>query len=135
MVFQFVLHLVLEEDKLETTPVTVEGLVDLKRHDHSSVQCSAGCSVDSAGGRGYLVSQQVMLVAGRVSGHLQAEDTQQEAGVSVEAGEVLQDVRVEGRAIGTHLQVTPELVRTCTEAGQRSQVTGHRSQVRLTWQM
>lgn len=31
MVFQFVLHLVFEEDKLKTTPVTVEGLVDLKR--------------------------------------------------------------------------------------------------------
>lgn len=83
---------------------------------------------DSTGGRGYLVSQQVMLVAGRVSGHFQAEDTQQEAGVSVEAGEVLEDIRVEGRAIGTHLQVTPELMRTCAEAGQRSEV-------RLTWQM
>lgn len=41
---------------------------------------------------GYLVSQQVLLVAGGVSGHLQAENTQQEARVSVEAGKVLQDV-------------------------------------------
>lgn len=29
MVFQFVLHLVFEENKLQTTPVTVEGLVYL----------------------------------------------------------------------------------------------------------
>lgn len=45
---------------------------------------------------GYLVSQHMLLVAGRVPGHLQTENTQQEAGVPVEAGEVLQDVRVEG---------------------------------------
>lgn len=31
MVFQFMLHLVLEEDKLKTTPVTVKGLIDLKQ--------------------------------------------------------------------------------------------------------
>lgn len=30
MVFQLVLHFVLKEDKLQTTPVTVKGLVDLK---------------------------------------------------------------------------------------------------------
>lgn len=60
---------------------------------------------------GYLVPQQVLLVAGGVSGHLQAENTQQEARVSVEAGKVLEDVRIEGRAIRTHLQVTPELMR------------------------
>lgn len=60
---------------------------------------------------GYLVSQQVLLVAGGVSGHLQAENTQQEARVSVEAGKVLEDIRVEGRAIRTHLEVTPELMR------------------------
>ena len=47
--------------------------------------------------------QQVLLVVDGVSGHLQTENTQQESRISVEAGEVLQDVRVEGRAIGTHL--------------------------------
>lgn len=57
------------------------------------------------------MSKQVLLVAGGVSGHLQTEDTQQEARVSVEAGEVLEDIRVEGRAIRTHLQGTPELTR------------------------
>lgn len=57
------------------------------------------------------MSKQVLLVAGGVSGHLQTENTQQEARVSVEAGEVLEDIRVEGRAIRTHLQGTPELTR------------------------
>lgn len=55
--------------------------------------------------------KQVLLVAGRVSGHLQAEDAQQEARISVEAGEVLKDVRVEGRTKRTHLQVTGGLTR------------------------
>lgn len=36
MVFQFVLHLVLEEDELKAAPVTVKGLVDLKRTDETS---------------------------------------------------------------------------------------------------
>lgn len=78
MVFQFMLHLIFQKNKLKATPVTVEGLIDL-------------------------VSQQVLLVADWVSGHLQAENTQQEAGVSVEAGKVLENIRVEGRAIGAHL--------------------------------
>lgn len=50
------------------------------------------------------MAEQVLLVAGRVPGHFQTEDTQQEARVSVEAGEVLKDIRVEGRAIRAHLQ-------------------------------
>lgn len=65
--------------------------------------------------QGYLVSQQVLLVVDRISGHLQAEDTQQEAGVSVEARKVLDDVRVEGGAIRTHLKATAELTRSHAE--------------------
>lgn len=57
------------------------------------------------------MSKQVLLVAGGVPGHLQAEDTQQEARISVEAGKVLNDVRVERRTKRTHLQVTGELTR------------------------
>lgn len=49
----------------------------------------------------------MLLVAVWVGGHLQAEHTQQEARLHVEAGKVLQDVQVEGRTIGTHLQITP----------------------------
>lgn len=59
---------------------------------------------------GYLVSQHVLLIPGWVPGHLQTENTQQEARVPVEAGKVLQDVGVEGRTIRTHLKSTPELV-------------------------
>lgn len=48
--------------------------------------------------------EQVLPVADGISGHFQTENTEQEARVSVEAGEVLKDVRVEGRAIRTHLR-------------------------------
>lgn len=66
--------------------------------------------------------QQVLLVADGVPGHLQAKDAQQEAGLSVEAGKVLQHVRVEGRAEGAHLQEssghnTPEEPRHAGGAG------------------
>lgn len=78
----------------------------------------------------------MLLVVGRVSGNLQAEDTQQEARVSVEAGKVLQDIRVEGRAIRTHLQVTPESARPEDTHPLRSGVRGqtHLADVRhLSW--
>lgn len=75
------------------------------------------------------MSEQVLLVSHWVSVHLQAEDAQQEARVSVGAGEVPKDIRVEGGAIRTHLQITPvsEGLRSGAEVGQRPQVT-------LTWQ-
>lgn len=64
----------------------------------------------------------MLLVADGVPGHLQAEDAQQVAGLSVEAGEVLQHVRVEGRAVEAHLQdsaaITPEQVRRSEEEQQ-----------------
>lgn len=66
----------------------------------------------------------MLLVAAGVPGNLQAEDAQQEAGLSVEAGEVLQDVRVEGRAIRTHLPVTPELTRPNEDRCRQGRVTG-----------
>lgn len=100
------LHLVFEEDELKTTPVAVEGLVDLGQRTTTSHTC-VGTATWVGGVRRcvccYLVCEQVLLVAGGVSGHLQTEDTEQEARVSMETGKVLQDVGVEGRAVGTHL--------------------------------
>lgn len=109
MVVQLVLQFVFQEDKLETTPVTVKGLIDLKQTDGPAVTegRSPGLDPPPSSTAGYLVSQQVLLVAHRVPGHLQAEDTQQEAGVRVDAGKVSKDVQVEGGAKQTHLQITP----------------------------
>lgn len=47
--------------------------------------------------------EQVVLVALCVLLDLEAEDAQQVAGLSVEVDKVLQDVRVEGRAVRAHL--------------------------------
>lgn len=89
---------------------------------HSVIKCQ-GNLVDYRTDCAYLVSQHVLLIAGRVPGHLQTENTQQEARVPVEAGKVLQDVRVEGRTKRTHLQTTPESalgLRTDSERGRMS---------------
>lgn len=57
MVFQFVLHLVLEEDELKAAPVTVKGLVDLKRTDETrSVGHMTPLVHRHAGERAYVVS-------------------------------------------------------------------------------
>lgn len=113
MVVQLVLHFVFEEDKLKTTPVAVKGLIYLqqrRRQSQRSLTDGHLTRLRRASDRvvgGYLVPQQVLLVAHRVSVHLQTEDAQQEARVCVEAGEVPKDVRVEGGAKRAHLQITP----------------------------
>lgn len=61
--------------------------------------------------------QQVVLVALGVLLDLEAEDAQHVAGLPVEVDKVLQDVRVEGRAVRAHLGVRAHLELSRPERG------------------
>lgn len=111
---------------IPAAPQLLKGTGATRRLNYQVCVCVCVCVKVYA----HLVPEQVLLVVAGVLHHLQAEDAEQERRLSMEGGEVLHDVRVEGRAkrahLETHLRSEPAMrERRCGGQGTHLADVGH----------